>query len=226
MPKALAALVTIIALGVGAYLLFTNRPADTGTLATSTPTQTMGIATTTVSEEADLYKIDVAYPHFGVAEIDASIDTAIQADIAQFKGEAVAIDYLPTAKYEMIGQFDTTTISDQVVSARLVVSRYTGGAHPNATVVGLNFNPKTRIAYSMDDALALIGMDLQQLSGEAKRQLNLDAGDWIQFPEGADPTRENYATYVIGEREVIFYFQQYQVAPYAAGILDISVPRK
>lgn len=227
MPKALAAVVTILALGVGAYFLFINRStAPVAQNATTTPAVTPVLSSVSVQEEADLYKINVAYPHFGVAAADAAVDAIVQTDIAQFKNEAVAIDYLPTAKYEMIGLFDTTTIADDLVSARLIVSRDTGGAHPNATVVGFNFNPQTGTAYSQDDALAMIGMDLQQLSIEAMRQLNADAGDAIQFPEGAAPSRDNYAAFVIGENQVTFYFQQYQVAAYAAGILEISVPRK
>lgn len=228
MPKVIIGVIAVLALGAGAYLLLTNRTTTSAQNATTTPSQSASpsLTTATIKEETDLYKIDIAYPHFGIAQVDAAIDASMRSDAAQFKSEAVAIDYLPTAKYEMMGEFDNVTTSKDIASARLVVSRYTGGAHPNATVVGLNFNPQTGSAYTLDDALRMIGMNLQQLSVEAKRQLNANVGDWIQFPEGADPTRENYATFVIGEGKVTFYFQQYQVAPYAAGILDISVPRK
>ncbi len=226
MPKVTLAVIAILALGAGAYLLLSNRTEEATNTATSTPTEQIALATTTIEEEADLYTIDIEYPRFNQAAIDTVIETLVKTDVAAFKKDAVAIDYLPNAKYELTGRFDTSYVGTDVVSARLLLSHYTGGAHPNTIAYGLNFNPKTGTAYTLDDALRMTGFTLSQLSTESLRQLNEKAPDWIQFPEGAEPTADNYKTFVIGKRDVTFFFQQYQVAAYAAGILSVTVPRR
>ncbi len=226
MRKPLLALVAIIALGAGAYLLLTNRPEQTAHTATSTPTQQLSLTTATIKEDADLYSIDIEYPHFNNPAIDATIDGLVRRGVAEFKADAVATDHPPTTKYELTGRFDTPYMDDDVASARLLLSHYTGGAHPNTIVYGLNYDSKTGAVYVLDDALRLTGLTLQQLSVESLRQLNEKAADEIQFPGGAEPRVENYGAFVIGEDDVTFFFQQYQVAAYAAGILKVTVPRK
>ena len=45
------------------------------------------------------------------------------------------------------------------------------------------------------------------------------------FADGALPKPENYQTFVVGADSVTFIFQEYQVAPYAAGPQEVSLPR-
>lgn len=226
MPRAVLTVLALAALLGGAYLLYAYRTGESANNLSATSAPSLSVSTKTIDEETERYLLHVKYPHFGSAAIDRAIDARIMQDVDVFKSEARAIDFVPTGMYEMSSTFDTVTTSADVASARLVLSQYTGGAHPNATVIGLNFDPKSGSAYTLADALRMTGMSLQALATEAKRQLKAAYGEAIQFPEGADPTAENYSAFVIGEKEVTFYFQPYQVAAYAAGILDVSVSKK
>jgi hypothetical protein len=227
MQKLLVAVLVIIVLALGAYWVYSQRGPAPFVNEVDTPIAVaVVVSTTTVAEETDLFIVDVVYPHFGVAAIDTSIDAMMRSHIATIKSDAAAIDFAPTAKYELTTRFDSVYTSERVVSARLIVSHYTGGAHPNSTVVGLNFNPATGEKYTLQDALAMIDLPLPQLATQSKIQLQAETGEALQFPEGADATAENYSAFVISANKVTFYFQPYQVAAYAAGILDVSFPRK
>ena len=45
---------------------------------------------------------------------------------------------------------------------------------------------------------------------------------WIK--EGAGPKEENFARFNLLPGAIIFYFEQYTVAPYAAGVQEVKIP--
>ena len=113
-----------------------------------------------------------------------------------------------------------------IISVKLLLSQDTGGAHPNTVAVGVNVDPKTGRALTLDDALALTGMSLGQVAAESLAQLKAKLGADMIFPEGADPKPENYGTFLVSASAVTFVFQSYQVAPYSSGMQEVSFPRK
>ena len=111
------------------------------------------------------------------------------------------------------------------MSARLIVSIYMGGAHPVSLVYGLNFDRATGRELTQEDALRMLDMSLEQVSAEAISELNAQFDEGVFFVEGAVAKPENYSTFAIDEGTVTFIFQPYQVAPYAAGVREVSFPR-
>ena len=205
---------TIALFAIGAYAVV-----STGHLSRSVSSI---IATSTIAEEAGTYKIQIDYPKFGNAKADAQVQQIIGKAVVEFKG------YPPNptpvaAKNEMIGEYSAAYVGSEVMSAQMILYQYTGGAHGGAVAFGLNFHPDGT-AYTLDEALGLIGKNLAEVSVEANKQLAEDFG-MVQFPDGATPTKENYATFLIGSSTVRFIFQQYQVEAYAAGMPEISFPR-
>ncbi|MBI2610757.1 DUF3298 domain-containing protein [Candidatus Kaiserbacteria bacterium] len=224
MNRALIVAAILIVLG-GGYALYkglTRLPAVSQAL------PGIQVATATEWEEADTYRIDAKYPQFGIASIDTSVKALVEEAAAQFKEDVVAGPPLPdsaVSQYEFESMFDSAYVGLDVVSAKLVVSTYTGGAHGNAVLYGLNYERETGRPLTLDDALTMIGLTLDEVAERAKAELSATLGADIIAPEGADPTAENYSTFVIGPEEVTFIFQLYQVAPYAAGVQEVSFPR-
>jgi hypothetical protein len=180
------------------------------------------IASSTISEETSVYKISISYPKFGIDAADKFTQSIVDRAVAEFR----AIPANPTpvpAKNEMIGAYEVFNSGPEILSAKLELYQYTGGAHGLTVAYGLNFHPDGTVI-SLEEATAKTGKNLRQISIEASKQLQ-DRFGLVQFPEGAIATEKNYETFVIGTSTVNFIFQQYQVEAYAAGMPEVSFPR-
>ena len=189
--------------------------------------QTAEITTATEREIAEMYAIEARYPQFGIPAIDAEIKAVVEEAIAQFKKDAAEGPPPGSAvpRYEFASAVDFAYVGADIVSVELVVSTYLGGAHGISFVTGLNFEKSSGRKLTLDDALALTGLTLQETAAKAKAELGQKLGSDVIAPEGADPTIENYGTFLVGADNVTFVFQVYQVGPYAAGPQKISFPR-
>jgi hypothetical protein len=167
------------------------------------------------------------YPQFGSSPIDTKIHNDILAGVDALKKQAQSDQ--PAAhnfpQYEYDSQFDHAYIGDDVVSVKLATEIYTGGAHGLPEYFGESFDRASGRALTLDDALALTGKTLPQVAAEAKQSLQQQLGSDILDISGADPKPENYRAFYITKTSVVFIFQPYQVAPYAAGAPQVSIAR-
>jgi hypothetical protein len=176
-----------------------------------------------ILEEADQYTIDVDYPQFGIEKIDEQVVQGVNFLIDEFKTEAQNAP--EGVRYELLSIFDGAYVDEKIVSARLSVSSYTGGAHPVTTIYGLNFDRVTEKELTLSDALKLINATLAQVAESATNQLSEGLGESF-FKEGAEANVDNYSTFSISKDAVTFIFDEYQVAPYAAGPQGVSFARE
>lgn len=226
MRRILATLLVVAVFGsvlVGGYFTFWN-PAPDASRGTNTE-EPLEWRVETLEEEGDTYTISVEYPFFQVLAIDAAIRAPIDAGIADIRALPPNPPESAAGKHEFGGSIGGVYVSAQIVSAELLLWQYTGGAHALPVTVGVNVNPQTGRALTLDDALALTGKTLEEVSVEALAELNAELGENIIFAEGAAPTADNYGTFLINDTEVTFVFQVYQVAAYAAGPQKVVFPR-
>ncbi|HEY4488537.1 MAG TPA: RsiV family protein [Candidatus Paceibacterota bacterium] len=215
----------LAAIAGAAYLAFAYIPAQT---IDDTQQSPLEISTRSIVEEGDHHSILVRYPSFGLNEFDNAIDIAVQELAKEVRDQATE-DKPGTQgfrKYELVGGYEDTYADATHASVRLQLSEDFGGAHPLAIIRAFNFDRQLQKVMGLDDALALIGLSLEQVAAEAKRELDRQLGDDVISPEGADPKPENYQTFLLSESAITFIFQPYQVAPYAAGAPEVSFPRR
>ena len=217
MKKAALALLSIIAIGVGAYV-YTQRPAMRSGGEPSLSTAEIQAATAA-------YTVDVQYPQFGNAHIDAQIRADVERAVAEFEALPPNPPDSAAAQSSFTGRFDKVYIGPDVVSVELILSQYTGGAHDITLLSGENFDRTTGIKLGLEDALRLIGMTVQQVSASSSEQFRQKLGDAF-FSDGASDDPNNFSSFVISKDAVTFIFQEYQVAAFAAGPQFISFPRK
>jgi hypothetical protein len=179
------------------------------------------LTTATVQEETDTYLIDIQYPQFGIPSIDADIKGKIDASVAEFKAIPPNPPGSATLQNEFTGTFEDVYMGPDVVSIKLILSQYTGGAHPMTIVSGLNYDRATGRQLLQQDAFAMLGLSAEEISAKATAELKAKLGDNM-FEEGANSNPENFSSFVISEDSVTFIFQPYQVAAYAAGVQEIS----
>lgn len=189
----------------------------------------VSIATSTEAASTTNYSVSAAYPRFGISAIDAHIKSDVDKGIADLEAQAQqdqpAKNGFP--QYTFMSQFSDPYIGSDFISVRLVLDAYTGGAHDMPTLIGENFHRDTGQAVTLDEALALTGKTLDQVAQAAKQQLaqNPDTQPTGVWGPGSDPDPQNYQSFLINKNAVVFIFQPYQVAPYAAGAPEISITR-
>ena len=94
-------------------------------------------------------------------------------------------------------------------------------------IIGATYDRATAKPVTLDQALALTGMTLDQVASSSKQQLaqNPDTAPIGMWASGSDPVAENYQTFLINQSSVMFIFQPYQVAPFSSGAPEVSIPR-
>lgn len=114
-----------------------------------------------------------------------------------------------------------------IYSIKFNVMGYTdGAAHPYHFSRTVTFNLETGQEITLDELFLPGSNYLQIFSDVSKAELSTrDIGftDEI-FSSGADPTPENYKNWNITADGLLITFDEYQVAPYAAGAQTVTVP--
>jgi hypothetical protein len=184
------------------------------------------ITTVILREDEETYSISAEYPQLGLP-IDATIKGAVEgnaADIRKLATEQPPGNFGIPGPYVLDAGVASVYVSPTVISVRLHIYTYTGGAHGNGQIFGFNANPTDDSELTLDDVLSMIDMSLVEVAGAVATELGQKL-EGAFFSEGALAVPENYQTFVIGPESVTFIFQQYQVAPYAAGAQEVSFPR-
>lgn len=213
--KYILALALILGVGYLVFMFALKAPVLSNT-ATSTSVGTE-MTVTDVYDDTATYQIEAHYPQFGIPSVDAKIKATIEKSIAEFKTYPANPPESAVPKNEFTSSFNSAYVGPDVVSVALVISEYTGGAHPNSNILSVNVAPRSGKEIALDDVLAMIGKTLAQVAKESLAQVQAKIGADAIFPEGVDAKPDNFNTYLISKDSVVFIFNSYQVAPYAAG---------
>ncbi|RJR13227.1 DUF3298 domain-containing protein [Candidatus Parcubacteria bacterium] len=224
MKKILIVFVLLIGL-LGAYFFFTQSKESKPALEVEQKQEEIQVTRKNIKEETETHVVDVVYPQFGIAAIDTHIDQLVKSSVGEFKMLPPNPPESAVPKHSFDGLYDSVYIGPDVVSFRLVLSQYTGGAHPLTSISGLNYDRATGKQLLQQDAFAMIGKTVEEVSAAATKELKSKLGD-AMFEEGANSNPENFSSFVISEDKITFIFQQYQVAAYAAGVQEVSFSRK
>jgi len=105
-----------------------------------------------------------------------------------------------------------------------------GSAHPSDTIFTINYDLKKGVPLKFGDLFIKDSNYMKIVSDycindlkeqEKKEGIEPDM-NWIT--DGAGPKEENYKTFNITKNGLTVTFNQYQVAPYAAGIKVVNIP--
>ncbi len=243
---------------VAAWYAFGTRTAVAPS--TETGTSTPGTATTTpaataepahITEHAQYYDIDLAYP---AATPLASVSAAADARaVAAMKGEMQTI----ATQFKQNGDFANLTPEDvklmrlderkealsaeykmhasaNTVSYVFQVYEDTLGAHPNTYFRTFTFDTATGAELSLADIFAAGAPYLQALSEIARAklppivaqhaQVSVSEVDTDYIADGTTPATESFQTWYIDTDTLTIVFPPYQVGPYALGTIELPLP--
>lgn len=187
-----------------------------------------------LDEETDNYSINVSYPHYGNKKIENILRNYIDDYIASFKKE---LNNEPSSNWKnsLDISHERFSFSENIVSYVFYIYTFTGGAHGGTNIVTKSFNTDTLNELNLENVFEEDENYLEKISELAIKNLkeNLISKDatpdsikfseeWIE--EGASPKKENFKRFSLTKKEIVFYFEQYQVAPYSDGIQTVKIP--
>lgn len=206
-----------------------------------------------ISEKADdcpsgeCTRIEVNYPVFANnANLNEVIERQVKTNIADFIMEAEGdedLDVLTTMFMDSYQEFKEsfpeseapwTVETDVIVSATTPnyisfafnTNSYTGGAHPNSSIIYLNLTPEGKeikdLAFFFNDVQQLqkIAEDLFRKKYALTPDDNLAEKGFV-FDNDSFSLTENFG---FTNSAVIFYYNSYDIAPYAQGPTALLIP--
>jgi hypothetical protein len=184
------------------------------------------------------YSVDVLYPRLTglpgrVGErVNARIAAFVDETAARFKAEVKALPSLlpaiATGPSTLIGGVTTDFDSAQIVSVGFSEYTYSSGAAHGITVdTTFNFDALTGRQYRLADLFNPSSRWLVALSRLSRRALSellgsLTSASWID--SGTTPKESNFAAWALTPWGLQIAFGDYQVAAYAAGMSQITIP--
>ena len=100
-----------------------------------------------------------------------------------------------------------------------------GAAHPYHYNMTFNYDLEQGKKLSLDELFRPDSNYLEAVSSYCIFDLSKrDIGFYGGFEQGAEPTPENYRNWNITSNGLMITFDEYQVAPYAAGAQTVVVP--
>jgi len=207
--------------------------------------QAAGYKTETFKKESGTYTVDIKYPEIIdkrlVAEARQKVNEEIKIFVHKlFDDDLKAfIEMEPEwgkEEFKEIPGKDTVYIDFKVIlldgdSVSIRFEKYffgKGAAHGLTYIYGLNYDIGQMRHIAISD-LFKPGTDyLKQISDycikDIKRQLDRHYADESWINEGASPKEENFREFALTKDSLIIFFQNYQVACYAAGNPQVKIP--
>ncbi len=244
-PLVVVLVLAIALFAVALYVFFSSRrpselPTSVFGIATSTPSLTSNVKIESSKEETNSYQIETGIPQFenpgdsfALQFINKQIKDNVAEAVRAFKDELVQIQQEtpggifndaglpkhsllinPVKAHEVGGRYFVVELKD--------FSYITGSAHPFTSTITYNFDLKTGDLIKLEDLYRDKAQFLQAVSTYTRKELQPKLESF--FEEGIAPDERNFSIFTLEEGAVRFVFDQYQVAPYAAGEQEVVMP--
>lgn len=130
-------------------------------------------------------------------------------------------------QYEVYKQTpaETTEFSPEIVSVVYSIYSYTGGANGTGFYQTLVYDATNQLPLTLDDVF--VEGYLPTLAALVREKLTVQLAEmsdptFIDFGTSDDPN--NFRSFALTNDELIFFFDEYQVAPGAAGPQELHIP--
>lgn len=237
--------VLLIAVLVAGYFVLKNYKPSQENNNQTTESQKIEIKDIKIEDNTKPFKINIAYPEItGLDDFNQKAKNIIDKELNDFKTNSLAndeavkkIDPESYAKYPREYSLDISykkgQTDENIISVIFTVYNFEGGAHGATYFIPLNYDSKLKKEIVLADLFENQPDYLQKISefcvDDLKKQLTAVLGsdytdlNWLN--EGAGPKEENFTNFLINKENLVFYFQQYQVAPYSAGDFNVIYPK-
>lgn len=182
------------------------------------------IRTETVTDMSKGYEINAVYPVTKSETITSVFRNFVNDQIASFKTDT-DVAQLPEGYRAVTLDITYEQFKNEAADTYVFLSYSdTGGAHGLSATTTFSFS-KTGQRIEVADLFTNGVRGLGPVADYVQKELlKGEFADKAWIAEGAAPQKENYRNFIIAPEGVTFIFDQYQVAPYAAGVQKVLVP--
>ncbi len=162
------------------------------------------------------FSLKYDYPISGNKKIDEEVKLEIDEDVKNFLAEYLEEDsiYRLEISYEK-------KVYQEFLSYLLYKTFDLGGAHPTTLLETINFMGEERIYIEN----ILSQEKLEEVSQYVRNILLKKEGALPDMVEaGTKAEYANFRNFYFNDKGITFLFEEYQVAPYSAGIIEVTVP--
>lgn len=217
------------------------QPAETFTLKVTvgggeTVQTSIKVTTKEVKEESATLKVHLKIPVFSGLknqEVQTALNAMLEKEALDFKKEVAAglSEYLKEAEeYDFTPnpfgadtEFEICTKGQEVLSFYVDYYQYTGGAHGGTARIAYNIDLETGKNLGLKE-LFKSGYDYRAvINKEVRRQISLTPDEYFDGDIGFNGINDE-TFYYIKDQSLVVYFQQYEIAAYARGIPEFSIP--
>jgi len=118
--------------------------------------------------------------------------------------------------------------TDTLISLTVAEDYFTGGAHGGSGTYFININPKTGAEFTLDnlfksgyqEPVTKIGDEVFRRVREIPDTASLNE-NYFEFPDDKFQLNQNYGFRKDG---IVFFYNSYEIAPYAAGPTEVLIP--
>lgn len=196
--------------------------------------ENISVSTNEIKSKSDLIDIDLKIPVIhGIKDktFQSKLNKAYYDEAISFRDEILkeAQDFKKYAElhnipYRPFVAYITYKVpynKDGLLSIVTYYYRYTGGAHGGTLIKSQNINTNTRKVMLLKDLFKKSTNYKEIINKEVLRQINLNEGNY--FKDSFKGISENQP-YYLEDGDIIIYFQEYEIAPYAFGIPEFKIP--
>ncbi len=175
------------------------------------------------------YPVDVVGSDYIKGRIDSDIlKFKADNDPARFStpvGEVMAFGPTADSPYSFVVSYKAYG-NGMYLTHRVDTYTYTGGAHGGTTINAYTYNTQGKLIAPedlfVDQAAVTKFSELVKRHAMEKNTDGMINTEWLA--ESAGPDVSNFSTFAINGSAIAIIFPQYSIAPYAAGIIEVSVP--
>lgn len=156
---------------------------------------------------------------------DTTLDIAANSMIAEWQDFQKEMPEASLGWY-VEGNASVVMCNPKLVSLSMSVDAFTGGAHPNSTFVMKIFNLQNNQAFKLEEMVSDVVGLTKIAEGIFRTQLEIPADASLE-EQGFEFENNTFAlndNYMCTPEGLVFLYNTYEIAPYAAGITEILIP--
>ena len=180
-----------------------------------------------IIEHANNTDIEVYYPVTRNKKINKKLATFAAREVADFKKNLPAEKSPSGIRNQLDITFKTYQYSSNIKTFKVYLFGYTmGQAHPWDDIVTKTYDLAKGKELSLADIFKKNSAYLQELSEQSIRSLimQMPNGDQKLIREGAAPKAGNFERFALTEKELIIFFNTYQVGTCPEGSPEVKLP--
>jgi hypothetical protein len=215
-------IMAVIAASLAFYFLRQEKDLGSGA--------SLSVWSESISQTGDFYDIQVEYPQFeGAPGLNESVSQLVLGKVDAFLSEVSG-----EVPFVFAGEWEPVQVNEKYASFVVNFYHYMGGAHGLNEIHAFNYDMKKKEEITIMDFINHSQEVFFALADLAKREARsyLQAGGFEtdgfveqMIESGTEPTAENYRNFNFNGDSLIIYFQQYQVAPGAAGPVTVVIDK-